>query len=154
MTNEPITPGDLLGRDFATAVVMFHEAVAHRLGLTATDNRALDVLSRSGPTTAGDLARALHLTPGAVTGLADRLAAAGYITRVPDTTDRRRILLVVATDRMAARLQPLYEPFARDVAELFAAHSDDQQAAITAFLTDVTRTLRAHTERVTAPDGR
>ena len=154
MTNEPIAPGDLLGRDFATAVVMFHEAVAPRLGLTATDNRALDVLSRSGPTPAGDLARALHLTPGAVTGIADRLAAAGYVTRVPDTADRRRILLVVETDRVAARLRPLYEPFAREVAELFAAYSDDQQAAITAFLTDVTRTLRAHTERVTEPDDR
>src|SRR5258708_34059699 len=68
--------GVLPGRDFIAAVVVFHEEVGRRLGLSATDRKCLDLICR-GPVTAGGLARYTGLTTGAITGMTDRLVAAG-----------------------------------------------------------------------------
>jgi DNA-binding MarR family transcriptional regulator len=142
--------GALLGREFSTAVVMFHEAVAARLGMTATENKALDLLARRGPLTAGDLAKELALTPGAITGLVDRLARAGYAQRIPDTADRRRILIVVAAEQLNAQMEPVFAPLQHAIGQLLDHYRDDERAAIAHFVTNVARILRDHTARVTA----
>jgi len=84
--------GAAVGRELSTAVVMFHEAVGQRLGVTAGDQRALTLL-HGGPMSAGALAREIGLTPGAVTGMVDRLEAAGLVRREVDPDDRRRVLV-------------------------------------------------------------
>src|SRR5580704_16132559 len=84
--------GKLLGRDFIAAVVVFHDLVGRCLGVSATDRKCLDLLSR-GPVTAGELARFTGLTTGAVTGIIDRLEKAGYAERINDPNDRRRVLV-------------------------------------------------------------
>jgi DNA-binding MarR family transcriptional regulator len=71
------------------------EAAAKYLGLNRTDLRALDVIDRTGRISAGDLAREMHLTSGAVTTVLDRLERAGYARRVADERDRRRVLVEV-----------------------------------------------------------
>ena len=53
----------LAGRASSVATVMFHTAVAARQGLNATEEKALDLLERSGPLTAGELARQTGLAP-------------------------------------------------------------------------------------------
>src|SRR5580658_10740193 len=78
--------GTLLGRDFVAAVVVFHELVGRCLGVSATDRKCLDLLSR-GAATAGELARFTGLTTGAVTGIIDRLVEAGYAERISDPGD-------------------------------------------------------------------
>jgi DNA-binding MarR family transcriptional regulator len=65
------------------------------LGVNRTDANAIDVIERHGRVTAGDLARELRLTTGAVTTVVDRLERAGYARRVADPDDRRRVLLEV-----------------------------------------------------------
>jgi predicted transcriptional regulator len=89
----PLTPdaeaGALLGRDFIAAVVVFHDLVGRCLGVSATDRKCLDLLTR-GPVTAGELARFTGLTTGAVTGIIDRLVKAGYAVRISDAEDRRQ----------------------------------------------------------------
>src|SRR5262245_33252986 len=82
-----------LGWELSTAVVLFHEAVAARLGLSAADHRALGLISRSGAVTAGELAQRTGLSPGAVTGLVDRLEQGGHVRRTRDPADRRRVLV-------------------------------------------------------------
>jgi len=141
--------GELLGREFSSAVVMFHEATAARLGLTATESKALDVLARRGPLTAGDLARELGLTPGAITGLVDRLASAGYAQRVPDAADRRKTLIVVAVEQLNAQMQPVFVPFMQAIDELLSGYSGEQRDTIQHFITHVTRILRDHTAHIT-----
>src|SRR5580693_9933714 len=79
--------GTLLGRDFIAAVVVFHDLVGRCLGVSATDRKCLDLLSR-GPVPAGELARFTGLTTGAVTGIIDRLVKAGYAERINDPNDR------------------------------------------------------------------
>ena len=44
------------GRRLSTATVMFHQAVADRLGLNPTDHKCVDLLLLDGPQTAGELA--------------------------------------------------------------------------------------------------
>lgn len=73
---------------------MLDEAAAQYLGINTTDGRALDAIDQAGGRiTAGDLARDLRLSTGAVTTIVDRLEKAGYAKRVADPGDRRRVLI-------------------------------------------------------------
>ncbi len=72
---------------------MLDHAVADRMGINRTDYGALDVIDQQGPIAAGDLARELRLSTGAVTTVVDRLEQAGYARRVRAANDRRRVLI-------------------------------------------------------------
>ena len=74
---------------------LFDEIANEHLGINQTDNRCLDVLSRLGPITAGELAREAGLTTGGVTAVVDRLERAGFARRVRDSKDRRRVVIEV-----------------------------------------------------------
>jgi DNA-binding MarR family transcriptional regulator len=87
------------------------QAVTEFLGIHRTDTRLLDVLQMSGRMSAGRLAKAGHLSPGAVTAALDRLERAGYVRRVRDENDRRRVLVEV-TDRLQELTGQLYGPLA------------------------------------------
>jgi DNA-binding MarR family transcriptional regulator len=69
------------------------ELVAELLGVNRTDSRCLDILEQHGRISAGALASSSGLSTGAVTAVVDRLERAGYARRVPDPTDRRRVLI-------------------------------------------------------------
>jgi DNA-binding MarR family transcriptional regulator len=98
---------------------MLDEAAAGYLGINRTDARALDVIDQRGQIAAGDLARELRLSTGAVTTLVDRLERAGFARRVPDPTDRRRVLLEV-TPVVQENAERIYGPFD----EAFEAYND------------------------------
>ena len=53
--------------------VLHNQAIADRLGMSATDLHAINLLDLEGPVTAGRLAELMSLTTGAVTGVLDRL---------------------------------------------------------------------------------
>src|SRR5581483_7494351 len=76
-----------------SATARFDQAVADALGINRTDMRCLDVLEREGPVPAGHLAEQTGLTSGAMTAALDRLERAGYVRRVRDGADRRRVLV-------------------------------------------------------------
>jgi len=62
---------------------------AGRIGINPTDLNCLNILSLAGQLTPGQLAQATGLTTASITGVADRLEAAGYVRRERDTADRR-----------------------------------------------------------------
>jgi len=68
----------------------FDSLAAERLGVTETDLRCLNIIENDRGLSAGDLAVRSGLTPGAITGVIDRLERVGYARRVPDAADRRR----------------------------------------------------------------
>jgi DNA-binding MarR family transcriptional regulator len=74
---------------------MLDELGARYLGVNPTDGRAIDVIDQRGRITAGELARELRLSTGAVTTIVDRLERAGFARRVRDEQDRRRVLIEV-----------------------------------------------------------
>src|SRR6516164_9446091 len=81
-------------RQLTTATILFHQAIADRLGMNVTDHKCADILLRAGPITAGELAQRTGLTTGAITGVIDRLEKAGFVRRVRDPGDRRRVVVV------------------------------------------------------------
>lgn len=140
--------GALLGRDFITAVVVFHELVGRYLGVSATDRKCLDLLSR-GPVTAGELARFTGLTTGAVTGIIDRLVEAGYAERIDDPEDRRRVLVVrKPNSRLDKVMQAVFGPLGQDMAKVTAAYSPRELTVIADFLARTREVLVANTARV------
>ncbi|MEU6559666.1 MarR family transcriptional regulator [Nocardia nova] len=146
----PATPtaGELLGRDFITSVVVFHEAVGALLGISATDRKSLDLISR-GPVTAGDLARFTGLSTGAITGMIDRLVKAGYVERRADPADRRRVLVHRREDtRLDEVLPAVFGPLGADMAELNTQYTPEQLAAIADYMARTREILVRHTRRI------
>jgi DNA-binding MarR family transcriptional regulator len=128
-----LADGRLLGRRLSAAVVLFHQALADRMGLSAADHKALDIIDRSGPLTAGALAEQTGLTRSAVTALVDRLVRAGYARRDPDPDDRRRIMITAMIDHPPAVRRTLVE-LATAMDRILAGYSRSEQAAIRGYL--------------------
>lgn len=87
------------------------QAAAEFLGIHRTDSRLIDVLQMAGRMSAGELAKAGHLSPGAVTAALDRLERAGYVRRLRDENDRRRVMVEI-TDELEKLTWELYGPLA------------------------------------------
>jgi DNA-binding MarR family transcriptional regulator len=95
------------------------ELLAEMLGINRTDARCLDILEQHGSMSAGDLAAASRLTTGAITAVIERPDRAGLARRVPDPSDRRRVLveptekaLEFANELMVQPMRALYMPMA------------------------------------------
>ena len=119
----------------------FGQTVAIRFGLSESDVEALEVLIDTGAATAGRLSDVMGLTTGAVTRVVDRLEQAGYVRRVPDPADRRRVIVEVVPEKISA-VQETMNRVGDKGAEEIAHYSDEELAVINDFLTrmaDITR---------------
>ncbi len=72
---------------------LYSGVLAALLGLHQTDLECLFIITLGDNVTPGRLAEATGLTTGAITGVVDRIEKAGYIERVRDPDDRRRLFL-------------------------------------------------------------
>lgn len=123
------------------------KAIAHRLRMTASELEALSFTLDHGAPTAGDIGRKLNLTSGAVTGVIDRLVQRGFVERVDDPRDRRK----VAVRPVAARVAPISElfgPIESALADLLARYSQRQIVAIAQFLELAAELVLARTEEL------
>lgn len=94
-----------------TLTVLHTNAIAHKIGLSATEFESMDLISRHQPMSAGKLAFQCGLTTGAITGIIDRLERVGVVHRVRDPEDRRRVLLEPIEDEEKSRkVCELYQP--------------------------------------------
>jgi len=125
----------MAGRELSAHTVMFHTAVAERLQLGLTDHKAFDFILRHGPVSAGQLAAITGLTTGAVTGVIDRLEQTGYVERVRDGTDRRKVLvrssLTAARERKCCEL---FDSLGSGVARVAGTYSDRELEVILDFM--------------------
>jgi DNA-binding MarR family transcriptional regulator len=137
------------GRAQSAATVMFHTAVAARQGLSATEEKALDLLERHGPLTAGELARHSGLAPASVTGLINRLERKGFARRVPNPNDRRSVLVEIDRDRIYASMAPLFADWVRSLQEMYAGYTDQQLELILNFLNEAARRQQQATRKLT-----
>ena len=108
---------------------VFGEAVARRMGIDPTALECLGTIADRDDTTAGELAAAMGLTTGAVTGVIDRLEKAGLARRVRDGDDRRKVF-VRATPKALARANAFYGPLGRAADALTARYSDEEIALL------------------------
>jgi DNA-binding MarR family transcriptional regulator len=117
--------GHVVFRSYLTAEVMLAHVTAQALGLSGADFFGLNMVSLRGPITAGDLAQSTGLTSGAATRMIDRLETAGFVRRVHDTADRRRVLIEFVPDRQA-EIDAVLEPGRRRLGEIFLGYTADQ----------------------------
>ena len=136
--------GSALGAELSTAVILFHEAIGHRLGLSAADQRALRIIAGRGPLTAGTLAQLTGLSPGAVTGLVDRLERGGHVTRAADPADRRRIV-ISALPTQSAGTGAAFARLSAEMTAMTARYDEKEAAAIADFLHRTIEILREQT---------
>src|SRR5215510_12300225 len=99
------------------------QAIAAQLGIAATDLQCLTLLNQSGSASAGHLADELGLTTGAITGVVDRLEAAGFVTRESDPADRRRVIVRPVGQRILD-LERAYEPLLEAATHAFESYPD------------------------------
>ncbi|BCK54945.1 MarR family transcriptional regulator [Nocardia wallacei] len=136
----------------ATRTVVFHSAVAARLGITVTDLSCLNLLRMRGPLTPGELADLLGIARGgAITTVVDRLERAGYVRRNRDARDRRRVRVEPVAVRAEVAVAPLY-------GELTALGDslpgdDETLAVLLAFVQDYNAALARATDRVSEADA-
>jgi DNA-binding MarR family transcriptional regulator len=122
-----------LARRHSTATVLFHHAIADRLGLGPADHKCLDLLHERGSVTASELAAITGLTSGAVSGVVARLERAGHISREPDPVDRRKQILRPAPGG-ARDIAELFDEVQADAAELLEGFDAHQLSGIAEFL--------------------
>jgi DNA-binding MarR family transcriptional regulator len=129
----------------------FHDAVAGYLKINRTDLRCLDLLDMRGRLTAGELSEATGLSTGAVTVMLDRLERAGYVRRVRDPGDRRRVY-AEPTELAAKYATEVYAPLTAQAAPLYDRYTEDQLATIADFLRTVNHFYGGQIARVEALD--
>jgi DNA-binding MarR family transcriptional regulator len=93
-----VAPREMLMRlsRIQTLIERQAKAVLAEHGLTFYGYKILAVLRRAGPdyqVTPGDLSRGLYVMSGTLTHQLDQLEEAGLVTRLPDPSDRRGVLV-------------------------------------------------------------
>lgn len=125
---------------------MLDEAAAEHLGVNTTDGRAIDLVDQAGGRmTAGDLARELRLSTGAVTAIVDRLEKAGYARRASDPADRRRVLIEL-TPKVHRLSEDIYGP-ASDAVTWAAGFTDKEIDLFVRFQEQSLEWLETHLAR-------
>ena len=127
--------------------LLYSQAVAARLRINSTDLECLDFLGRRGPMTAGAIAEAAGLTTGAVTGIVDRLEAAGLARRSSDPFDRRKVV-VQAVAEAEARIAPLFQPMEAAILDALAGFDEPDLEILLKFMGRATEASSAALTRL------
>ncbi len=142
-----------LGRELSTAVILFHEAIASRLGLSAAEWKCLGILDRTGPATAGRLAELSGFTTGAITGIVDRLERAGHVRREPNPRDRRSVIIQpIRSDALREEITPIFASLGSAMAAVASRYSVQELAAIQDYLERTIQVLRDETAKLAHHD--
>ncbi len=128
--------------DLAAARVAYAQGVAERHGLAATDVEVLRLLASEGAMPVGRVGELTALTTGATTRLIDRLEQAGFVRRLPDPADRRRVIVEAAADRATA-VQQAFDPVDAAATLALGSLDDAALAGVHAYLTACVAALRA-----------
>ena len=114
-----------LGEVVNTETALFQHLAAAQLGLGITDMKTLSVLLREGPMTAGKIGNRLRLTSGSVTTLIDRLERRDLVKRQPHENDRRKVIVTVNQEKLAAG-DDVYRSIGDAFARLLETYSTEQ----------------------------
>jgi DNA-binding MarR family transcriptional regulator len=136
------------GRAMSSATVIFHAAVAEKVGLSATEDKAVELLDRLGPLTPGELGKHSGLTSASVTALIDRLERKGFAKQTPHPRDRRRVLVEVIPERTSS-VSALLTTWVAALHEVLDGFDDEQLETILRFLNHATRRQQELTTELT-----
>jgi DNA-binding MarR family transcriptional regulator len=127
----------------------FDEIASEILGLNRTDMRVIDIVTRKGRASAGEVAKEAALTTGGVTAVVDRLEKVGYLKRVRDPDDRRRVWLE-ATPELYEKSWEIWGPMSDLWQSRAKKLSREQLEFILWFLAEGNEMMSGQIERVQA----
>lgn len=144
--------GEHFGPQLSAYTLLFHQAVAQRLGLNVTDLKCLDLARGETTLTPGRLAELTGLTTAAVTSILDRLEHAGFVRRERDPSDRRKILVRPLSGR-AEEVARLFAPLDQAMSHLFEQYTDQELTFLYEFALQVGQILQHETARLRKPSS-
>ncbi len=139
---------ELAFRAWQEACTAYEEAIGGRFDLSSSERRCLMLLVERSAT-ASEVARALRLTPAAVTALVDRLEARGFVRRTRDADDRRKLTLE-PTDKTRELASAVREPLARAEQDLLEDFSLTELWSVIRFLDASTQLRQMFTSALTS----
>ncbi|MFJ9363341.1 MarR family winged helix-turn-helix transcriptional regulator [Nocardia sp. NPDC101769] len=146
----PLSQGSAAFREYLTAQAVVAHVTAQALGLGPTDFFGLNLIALAGSMTAGELADRTGLSTGAVTRLVDRLERAGYVRRVPDPADRRKVVIEPAPDP-DGRIDAVLAPQRTRMAEMFADYGPQQLEVLFDYFARAATALRETAHQLQRP---
>ena len=123
-------------------------ASAERIGINATDLNCLNIVALTGHVTAGELARQTGLTTASITGVLDRLEEGGFVRRVRDPHDRRRVNVELAYGPGLREIGPTFGPVVKAWRATAAEYSDDELRLLLEFQGKVEDIMRGQLARL------
>ena len=124
-------------KKFAARVILHGIRASDALELAPTDLVCMCLLQLNGEASPGWLAEKTGLTTGAVTGMVDRLERAGYVTRLPDPDDRRRVIVRPDMQRFDRDLQRQSADRSPASLDFLLDYSPAQLRAVRRFVADL-----------------
>jgi len=122
---------------------------AESLGVNSTDLIAGSYLAENGPMTAGELAKVMGITTGAMTIAIDRLERAGFAMRESDANDRRKV--IIKPKKLPAKLLAMQESITKEVHAICSGYSDAELMRMTAMMQDVMNVFEKEIFRLKRP---
>ena len=126
---------------------------ADRIGINATDLNCLNIVALTGHMSAGDLARQTGLSTASITGVLDRLEEGGFVRRVRDPHDRRRVIVELGGGPGLREIGPTFAPVVKAWRATAADYSDDELRLLLEFQGKLEEIMRAQLARLRGGDG-
>jgi len=115
-------------------------------GITISQLVILDRLREKGKCKMSDLAKDLHVTKGAVTGMTDRLIHSGFLKRERALKDRR-IVWVAPTQKGASFADRMRLERLKTLGDLFSCLTDRERAQYLSLLEKIVNSLKKQSEK-------
>lgn len=105
-----------------TQAVEFQAKIAANLHIHITDLKALLILAYESPLAASGLVKKLKITPGAVTGVVNRLEKAGLAKRIIDPLDKRKVSITL-DEKGTQHVKAVYDKIGQETIALLDTYS-------------------------------
>jgi DNA-binding MarR family transcriptional regulator len=125
---------------------------ADRIGINATDLNCLNIVALTGHMTAGELARQTGLSTASITGVLDRLEEDGFVRRVRDPHDRRRVIVELGGGPGLREVGATFAPLVKAWRATAATYSDDELRLLLEFQARVQEIIRGQLARLRGDD--
>lgn len=136
------------GKELSVWMILFHEAIASKLKIHTTDLKCLSIINRTENITAGEIAKHTGLTTGSVTALINRLEKRGFVTRIKDPDDNRKVI-IKANQSKQKEIRNLYKSFNSAITNLYSQYSQKELLLIGKFLAESVVVLKSETDKLT-----
>jgi DNA-binding MarR family transcriptional regulator len=149
MAGGKVHPATMRVRELADITRRFEKRLQDHLTVNPTDLMAMQHLIQRGPLTAGQLAEAIELSPGATTTVIDRLEVLGHVQRVADASDRR-VVTIVATEDSRHKAEAMLWAMIGGIDQVVTNLPPDHQQIVLDYLDKVIARYRESSEGATS----